>query len=259
MTSIYLLNQLVQFRPDECLLLSMENEQLSIRLPLSASRCLKLFIESRTMVSQEKLFDYAWGADAKTITPNNLYQNISILRKAFKKLTNDENNWIITAPRQGFRLNEEVEIEVLAVPEFPEQISTTDEPAPTSIRRFAFMPVYTGRNRRLMVGGIYFLIIALCTGALAGLDALLFPEITLSQSFVFFSKIDDCNVYINKDAIDASTHMTVFTILKPICRQNKYIYITADSILHSATLLHCTQSLEAKDVHCISHLTRDFK
>lgn len=257
MTSTYLINQLVQFIPDENVLVRMDNEQMTITLPVSASRCLQLFIEARTMVTQRQLFEYAWGSDAGTVTPNNLYQNISLLRKALKKLTSDDNSWIITTPRKGFRLDEHLQIDVVSLNKTPErspEISQT-----RASRHFGVVRSKLFSNRTFIAVGFYFLLALSSLSVLIVADMIMFPKTTLAHGFMFFKPLQNCKIYINKDAIDTSTHMAIFSVLKPACQQRKYVYITAYPILHSATMLLCNKELEDSNVNCIFHLVRDFK
>lgn len=102
MTTKFIINGHVIFIPNENRISSEANHSKNIALTTPASRCLLLLLEKQALVSQKELYEFAWGMKSQEVTPNNLYQNISILRKAFNAVCADGKNLIITVPRQGF-------------------------------------------------------------------------------------------------------------------------------------------------------------
>ncbi|GAA3600023.1 hypothetical protein GCM10023078_29370 [Gibbsiella greigii] len=102
MTTKFIINDHVIFIPNENRIASEDNHSKNISLTTPASRCLLLLLEKQALVSQKELYEFAWGMKSQEVTPNNLYQNISILRKAFNAIYIDGKNLIITVPKQGF-------------------------------------------------------------------------------------------------------------------------------------------------------------
>ncbi|RLM05647.1 hypothetical protein BIY27_20725 [Gibbsiella quercinecans] len=111
MTNKFIINDNVIFIPNENRILSKDNHRKKIVLTTPASRCLQLLLEKQALVSQKELYEFAWGMKSQEVTPNNLYQNISILRKAFNAVSEDGKNLIITVPRKGFYFDKTAKIE----------------------------------------------------------------------------------------------------------------------------------------------------
>jgi DNA-binding winged helix-turn-helix (wHTH) protein len=83
---------------------------------MPASRCLLLLIQQDgKTVARETFFEEVWIKHGSQVTSNGFYQNISLLRRAFKEL-GMEGDIIITLPRVGVRLDATISVtEVSAV------------------------------------------------------------------------------------------------------------------------------------------------
>ncbi|WP_227317617.1 winged helix-turn-helix domain-containing protein [Cedecea davisae] len=254
----YLLNDSVEFRPEENRLVGHKDERQQISLSTPASRCLLLLIEAQGLVTQKEMFDYAWGETAELTTPNNLYQNISLLRKALKTISGCENGWIITEPRKGFRLEKNILIKKLDSSGKGDSVPSAENCWRKKIA--VFFRFNTGiRNRKPLLVFTYLTVALLFMAALMVGDRLFFPETALIKNYVLLNSVDDCHLYVNKDAREYSTHVAVFSALKLNCSQRPYVYITAYPILHSATVFSCDLPLDSDDPQCISRLSRGFK
>lgn len=255
----YLLNDCIEFRPDENLLINKHNTQQQVSLSVSSARCLLLLIKRKDVVSQNELFDFAWGDNAISATPNNLYQNISLLRKAFKGLTTHCNSWIVTLPRKGFRLDERVIIEEVIVPEHTETILPVDENTvqeKTGSGNSFFAEYRHPKVARVLT---YLALVALLISGVMTADYMLFSRNSISRKFVFYKDVNACKVYFNKDAGGFKTHIKILDTLEANCRRNPYIYITVYPLLHTATALSCTMPVDSKDPQCTSSIIRGFK
>ena len=258
MRFIYLLNGSVEFRPDENLLINKHNSQQQVSLSASSSRCLLLLIKKGDIVTQNELFEHAWGKNAASATPNNLYQNISLLRKALKGLTTHNNNWIVTLPRKGFRLEESVIAEEIIVQEHTEAIlpaENTVQVTPESGHSIATKS-NPPRTARLLT---YLLLFTMLIIGMATVYYVLFPWTSIAGKFAFYKNVGDCKVYFNKNAVSFKTHLKILDRLDASCRRNPYTYITVYPILHTATALSCTAPVDSKAPHCTSSVIRGFK
>lgn len=77
---------------------------------MPASRCLLLLIQQDgNTVARETFFEEVWIKHGSQVTSNGFYQNISLLRRAFKEL-GMEGDIIITQPRVGVRLDATISV-----------------------------------------------------------------------------------------------------------------------------------------------------
>ncbi|MEW5558962.1 winged helix-turn-helix domain-containing protein [Enterobacter asburiae] len=254
----YLLNDSVEFHPDENLLINKHNTQQQVSLSASSARCLLLLIKKRDIVTQNELFEYAWGNNAISATPNNLYQNISLLRKALKGLTSHNNSWIVTLPRKGFRLDESVVAEVIVVEKHTETVlpavKNTVQEKPGSGDSF-FAKFSHPQTAHLLT---YLALVILLILGVVTVDYMLFPRTSIAEKFVFYKNVGACKVYFNKDTRSFKTHFKILDMLEASCRRNPYTYITIYPILHTATVLSCTVPVDSKDPQCTSSVIRGF-
>lgn len=255
----YLLNGCVEFRPDENLLINKHNTQQQVSLSASSARCLLLLIQKRDIVTQNELFEYAWGNNAISATPNNLYQNISLLRKALKGLTTHNNSWIVTLPRKGFRLDESVIAVEIIVQEQTETLvpAVEDTVQEKPVRGETFF-AKCSRPQTVRLLAYLALVILLIFGVMA-VDYKLFPRTSIAGKFVFYRDVGACKVYFNKDIGGFKTQFRILDTLKASCHRTPYIYITVYPILHTATVFSCTVPVNSKDPQCTSSVIRGFK
>lgn len=255
----YLLNDSVEFRPDENLLINKHNAQQQVSLSASSARCLLLLIKKRDIVTQNELFEYAWGNNAASATPNNLYQNISLLRKALKGLTTHNNNWIVTLPRKGFRLDESVVAKEIIVQQHTEAVlpeaEKTIQEQPGSGNSFFAKCSHPLTARLLTCLGLVSLLIL---GAVT-VDYMLFPRTSIARKFAFYKDVGACKIYFNNDVGSFKKQIKILDTLEANCRRNPYTYVTVYPILRTATVLSCTVPVDSKDPQCTSNVIRGFK
>lgn len=255
----YLINDIVEFQPENNILINRSGDRQSVSLPFTASRCLQLLIEKRTLATQNELIQYAWGINAPTTTPNNLYQNISLLRKAIKVMVGDEQNWIITIPKKGFRLESSLQIDLIDIKEQEGNIHHVGGRTRLLdiIIKTANLCLPYKKSQKTIVLVIFFSLISLFIIFLA--DKIMSPPNDFGSDFYHLKRVDNCDIYINKDAESANEHMLVFKWNHPNCSRRPYAYITAHSITHSASIISCNQPIESKETNCTSHYIRGFK
>ncbi|MBK4716275.1 MULTISPECIES: winged helix-turn-helix domain-containing protein [Tenebrionibacter/Tenebrionicola group] len=262
MCFIYRLNDSIEFRPDDNRLINLHNTQQQVTLSASCARCLLLLVKKRDLVTQHELFNYAWGDNAISATPNNLYQNISLLRKALKGLTSHDNAWIVTLPRKGFQLDDNVTIEEIAAPEAASSsTSVADEmppvaPAPPPPSAGLLMTWFKYKKTLIFTWVVF---ITLLAASLTAIDYFMFPHNAIAQRYIYYKDIEACKIYLNKDAYDSVAYRKVLGALEVSCKHNPYTYITVYPILHTATALSCTAAIGHKHTQCISSIIRGFK
>ncbi|STW80490.1 transcriptional regulator CadC [Klebsiella michiganensis] len=103
MEKTYTINGIITFIPQRGALILIADETKTVSLNMPASRCLLLLIQQDgKTVARETFFEEVWIKHGSQVTSNGFYQNISLLRRAFKEL-GMEGDIIITLPRVGVR------------------------------------------------------------------------------------------------------------------------------------------------------------
>ncbi|MDV5429738.1 winged helix-turn-helix domain-containing protein [Klebsiella quasipneumoniae] len=87
MEKIYTINGRIAFFPQRSALILIADETKTVSLNMPASRCLLLLIQhDGNTVARETFFEEVWIKHGAQVTSNGFYQNISLLRRAFKEL-----------------------------------------------------------------------------------------------------------------------------------------------------------------------------
>ncbi|EKN3361874.1 winged helix-turn-helix domain-containing protein [Yersinia ruckeri] len=91
-------------------LYNINNKSEMVFLTTPANHCLLIITNNRhEVVSQRTFFTEVWENHGAPINSNTFYQNISIIRRAFKQLGLTE-DVIVTVPRRGVRIGSNIEI-----------------------------------------------------------------------------------------------------------------------------------------------------
>lgn len=110
MAHVFLLNSTVVFWPERNVLYAKSDETKRITLSNPATRCLLLLIQQQgQVIERDYFFEHVWYINGAQVTNNTFYQNISLLRRAFKELGLNE-ELIVTVPKVGIRLEPQLEV-----------------------------------------------------------------------------------------------------------------------------------------------------
>ncbi len=126
MATIYVIENRLRFNSEAHTLHSIKsNEYVTLAIP--ASLCFDLLIKNQgRIVTQAELLQNAWGERGMSVTPNTLYQNISLLRKSLNRF-NVNSTLIQTIPKRGFMIADEANILIDIHGHPPEQDSAAPE------------------------------------------------------------------------------------------------------------------------------------
>ncbi|WP_205275552.1 winged helix-turn-helix domain-containing protein, partial [Morganella morganii] len=111
MKKIYINNKIL-YIPNQNLLrnLLFPNRETVLNEP--SARCLDaLLLSNDDFVPHKDLYEKGWSGIGKEPSPNTLYQNILLLRKGLKEISDDNVSYIITIPRKGFYFNKDIKIQ----------------------------------------------------------------------------------------------------------------------------------------------------
>ncbi|MEN4978182.1 winged helix-turn-helix domain-containing protein [Erwinia billingiae] len=245
-----------------------------VALAIPASLCLLSLLQHKgEIVSHSDLLSFAWESRGMMVSPNTVYQNMSILRKALESM-GVSNEMIRTVPKRGFMIPAGFPVEF--VYENEESISQADEvsmatPAPvlhsageiTSFPPSSAIPsapvaVKKNRKRHYVYFGVAccmaFLIATAATRYL-GDDAI---PAYIAPDFSALGNVKDCQVFRNYSSRD-DAFFTKFIADKNVeCGTQKWWYITNYPPSQQVSILRCSKELTAPTSEKTPLCTSDF-
>jgi DNA-binding winged helix-turn-helix (wHTH) protein len=234
----YLINNCVEFRPEENLLYSRENGE-RITLFFAASRCLQLLLNQQgKLVSQQELFDIGWNRNGGSVSNNTFYQNILMLRKGLK-LVGCEQTVIKTVPRKGLTIPLSVAVEKIEgnPPPLPieeegkalEEDNTLSPPQVNSKKE----------SRIITPWWMTTLSVFACLGMLLFVVWHSSSQDAPLTNYNYVGRIDQCEVYLYNRGTSLSTYQQFITQNKVDCSEQNFVYFTIHPILPRASVIRC--------------------
>jgi DNA-binding winged helix-turn-helix (wHTH) protein len=229
MTNIYLLHGLVAFWPDKNLLISTADESHNISLSNPATRCLLLLIQHHgSVVERDYFFQHVWENNGAQVTNNAFYQNISLLRRAFKELGLNE-EWIVTVPKVGIKLENTLRIEV------QQQAEEKGVPEPS---------VRAPGNGKLVIR--VWLTLAVFFACLAA--GVMTWRSEFQPRFTQYVPLNErmgCHYYANPDVLDFDKHRQVIQTQTFDCQNYPWTYITLYPNFSRISVIACREQYGA--------------
>ena len=236
MSQRFLLDRTVLFIPGRNVLIAADGEPTQVTLSNPASQCLLLLIRHHgQVVEREHFFQHVWLNNGVQVTNNNFYQNISLLRRAFKEFgLNDE--LIITVPKVGVRLSQELEITpgdgVEPVPEMPVE-------SPEPVTAVVSAPQRHTRHVWPVFVGVF-------VAGLLGLFLVWRSEFDPSlQRFLLLNNSGECHIYGNPDVVDHQRHQQFIQQSSFDCQHYPWVYLTLYPNVQRISVLRCREQYSA--------------
>ncbi|MBN6367694.1 winged helix-turn-helix domain-containing protein, partial [Providencia rettgeri] len=111
MKKIIIINDNIVYYPDNNKLQNVSHPEKTVILNGPSARCLDILLASdEELVTHKELYTKAWIGSNQEPSPNTLYQNILLVRRGLKDVSDEEVNYIITVPRKGFYFNKNISI-----------------------------------------------------------------------------------------------------------------------------------------------------
>lgn len=200
MNTTFLIDGRLVFHREQNALTSLVQPDLTEILNEPCARCLEALLAAKgNIVSQAELYKAGWGESYKDVSPNTLYQNILLARKAFKKVADSNEDFIITVPRQGFRFNETMPVTVSDT----SVISVTDKNS-SELQR----PVDDTESLRQTVSplllrlvipvSVLFILLAALIFIFTSFNYVASRDDDFTADFTYAGKHSGCEIYINK-------------------------------------------------------------
>jgi DNA-binding winged helix-turn-helix (wHTH) protein len=231
----YLIDNSIEFRPEESLLYSRKNGE-RVTLFVAASRCLQLLLNQQgKLVSQQELFDIGWNKSGIGVSSNTYYQNILMLRKGLK-LAGCDQTVIRTVPRQGLTISLSVAVEKIAgeAPPLPAESEIVPEESMPD-------PSLTASKKKWRSQGSLWVTLSVlsCMGMLLYILWGHWVQEKLFSNYKYAGTIEQCSVYLYDRATSLNTYLQFIAHNKIDCTQQKYVYFTTHPLLPRASVIHC--------------------
>lgn len=259
MENRYTLNGRIAFIPQRGDLILTADETKTVSLNMPASRCLLLLIQQEgKTVARETFFEEVWIKHGSRVTSNGFYQNISLLRRAFKELGVDE-DMIITVPRVGVRLDaaltvkeaqptEEVKTRTMQAQRAP---AAVDEPVSAEVAAASLPEKKRLRPRCSLLWGLAALLSCLMGGLIAWQSEFESYLQTYSPVNARFSQ--QCHFFANNDVVDHIRHVNFINRSKFACEEYSWIYLTLYPGQARVSVISCRQKFSQwRDNQCLT-------
>lgn len=240
MGPVYLIDKTIYFYPKSHRLVCLAQEKEDTTLTQPAAKCLELLIISNELVPQNNLYDYAWGENSHNVSPNTLYQNISLIRRALKNIQTGADRWIITVPRKGFRFDHSIFTRRLSAEEILPALSSTPAALEPQAEAKPFKPLIA-----FSLFGLFFSLSFIFNPVDAEFKKLM-------KGYEKFAATDACQFYVNhnNDPLKEQVYSQVNQYID--CNNYPHIYISYDKIIKNISLFSCQVPLIEGSKHCAS-------
>lgn len=254
MKKTFLIDNRVVFHSGQNELASLVRPDLTEILNEPCARCLEALLAAEgNIVSQPELYKAGWGEAYKDVAPNTLYQNILLARKAFRKIAESDDDFIITVPRQGFRFNENMTVTVGVSPE--NSVSVPDKKPPESnnngIKSLLLRDTATTLLSRLTIPvSAIFILLALIMFIVASFRYGTAQHDDFVAEYDYAGAQKGCEVYLNKrqtfSAIKIEQLMKIWPDITADCSRLPRRYITPYHNRLSVFYLSCNEKNKAE-------------
>ncbi|MFA3760099.1 transcriptional regulator [Yersinia sp. 2466 StPb PI] len=249
MDKSYIINGNVIFYPGSGIVSSLLTGN-TVKLNAPTAQLLEAFVSRVGMtISQSELYNIAWGEKGSSVTPNTLYQNISLLRKALKDVGVIGES-VTTVRGKGFIFTMATVIENMTDNEIVKNISLECSDNKTKKKMIIVYSIMMGVCFILIL--LYFFIKSQPGYFVARKsDGFSFSHIN-EKCFIYYDNSNDMNSIIPD--IDVFLEGTLSS-----CQVYPYVYISLSELHSTISLTSCKNEIinNSKNV-CKTELFYDF-
>ncbi|WP_072094176.1 winged helix-turn-helix domain-containing protein [Trabulsiella odontotermitis] len=259
----FLINNIIEFWPEDNRLSSRYDSRNNFSLTTPASRCFYLLLKnSPGVVSPKMFFQYVWDNEGKHVPMNALYQNISLIRKGIKSITGSDDAMINTITRSGFQIRTGTIInEIMAQEQDNNTISSCANNARSNhgvVKKSSCYISLWKKWTHMNSLSISFLCISW------GILILLWQNtknpqenfIDFFNNYKLVGKYNGCHIMLNTDYVTWQEGMKkIDSNLN--CKVYPWVYLTVYKYVPTRNIIGCNKSFTAKgNVTCISLFVR---
>lgn len=243
MAKVFLLNGTVIFSPERNVLHAKSDETKRIALSNPATRCLYLLIQQQgQVIERDYFFEHVWFINGAQVTNNTFYQNISLLRRAFKELGLNE-ELIVTVPKVGIRLERQ-----LNVVEQEAEVPRSEKPLPEPVSAIETAPI--APRRRLL----WWVLAAAVSCIVAAIVTWQTQFDSRLSRYEPLSVVKGCHWYGNQDVLNFDKHQQFIKASQLDCHSYPWIYLTMYPNFPRISALTCRQQYSRwRDNDCVTH------
>lgn len=230
-------------------------------LPIPASLCLFMLLENKgEVVSHRDLLAFAWESRGMMVSPNTLYQNMSVLRKALGA-SGISDDMIKTVPKRGFVIPEVFPVTFIydqdEQPQNPEPDNKmqSDEltlPAPAALEKTLN---FQGKYGAFAVACFAVFFVTWFISTYLGRDKI--PQY-IYPDYVKLENLEDCQVFRNYSLRENSFFTQFLAEINIKCGKEKWWYITNYPPSDQISLLRCSTAVDDKKTTNTSLCVSDF-
>lgn len=216
-------------------------------LTVPANECLAIVLKnSPDVTTQKQLFHEVWEVHGIPINSNTFYQNISIIRKAFKQIDYTP-DVLITIPRRGIVISKTIELQKVINHHFEEDESLSISKPPTVQENI------TKKNKRYFNLSIFFLL------SILFLTIIWFSYGSISKttspfySYKYIDNYNGCNMYANESYSQEFMGKILKTIGGVTCYNHEMLYLSVYSNLPRISLIKCDDVIYSSKSICSSY------
>ncbi|GLR07690.1 hypothetical protein COO59_09745 [Mixta theicola] len=249
MGPVYLIYKSIYFYPKEHRLVCHSQGKEDTTLTQPAAKCLELLVKTDGLVSQNNLYDYAWGENSHSVTPNTLYQNISLIRRALKNIMPGADRWIITVPRKGFRFDHSISTRLLAAEETLPVTAEDTLPAVAPAQLLNPERIARAKPLRSFISVSLVVLFFSLTFFINPVSAE-FKKLTGSYDKIAEDGTCQLYVYRNDQPLKEQINSRVNKYVN--CDTHPHIYISYDKFIKNISLFSCQDPLTENSTSCAS-------
>ncbi|RWR00940.1 hypothetical protein ED28_15935 [[Pantoea] beijingensis] len=264
MSKGYLINNTLEFWPEDHLLVSRGAERKTISINVPASRCFLLILEREgELIPQLDFFNFVWGEAGENVPPNTLYQNISILRRGLKAVMEQPTDLVVTVPKQGFKLSDGTHVIVLESENDPELNISLPEEINGQINTLSSENELPSEPTALPSGNFrkWYAMLAILLLLITAVHYYLLNREHVYPYFDNYTALKNsgqCHIYVNSDAEDYSVHQKALQMINLNCRRYPYVYLSAYKVMPSVSFITCNRPFDdqKQTLSCASYNLR---
>lgn len=269
--SVIIINGKVIFAPESNSLYPVNDTSKPVVLHTPSSQCLRLLLQNNNqVVSQKILFEEIWEKNGALVTPNTLYQNIALIRKALKAAGLDE-EVIKTIPKQGIKISAQITTnnpkEVAETSEYrnhpdshsstygqgtPSLVASTPENRNDAQPSITLSLLQKLSNHQFFLNILPLLLCVFLLYWLYTLSGYLGYSNTFFKDYMDIGKINNCQVYSSYHGTDISKAKfeTMVKLSGMKCQPGEKAWLTFNHQYHMSMLIKCDKAITDKRAVC---------
>lgn len=238
-------------------LVNILNPDNTATLTVPANECLAIIIKNAPEVTtQKQLFKDVWEVHGIPINTNTFYQNISILRKAFKQVSIDY-DVIITIPRRGIEVAKNINMSAYSPPDSKEDnppvcsLPRSIPAAKPGIQSISYSEKKTLPTKIKIILSFFilcFLLVFFIKYSYAYYIKITSPFYNYSLTEAY----NGCHIYSNDSAYKEYTHKIVTKIISEQCSNKENIYLSTFPDLPRISVIICNDNVYENNSLCRS-------